>query len=165
MRGLVRVSLPATTNRHWDERGEILAVLPRGQVVSVIGPTTASGWLNVRTSLPPVDVVNKPDLAADPQVHGAVDDDAANLEIARQRRDNIVTRVPLRMMGYSHVGTFLYFDHKGNISNDRGHWFRFLDGAEGRIAYLGALEPDDATDHRTARGYLPHLARQQNPFV
>lgn len=78
--------------------------------------------------------------------------------------NDIVTRVPLRVMGYSHVGTFLYIDHQGNVSSDRGHWFRFLDGAEGRIADLGRLGPDDAKDHSMERGYLPHLAKQQNPF-
>lgn len=79
--------------------------------------------------------------------------------------NDIVTRVPLRVMGYSHVGTFLYFDAKGQVSADRGHWFRFLDGVEGRIADLGKLGPDDAKDHSMEKGYLPNLARLNNPFA
>ena len=79
--------------------------------------------------------------------------------------NDIVTRVPLRVMGYSHVGTFLYFDKQGELSSDRGHWFRFLDSVEGRIADLGRLGPDDAKDHSMAKGYLPNLARLRNPFA
>lgn len=78
--------------------------------------------------------------------------------------NDIVTRVPLRLMGYSHVGTFLYFDSHGNISADRGHWFRFLDGVEGRIADIGRLGPDDAKDHSMEHGYLPNLKKLKTPF-
>ena len=70
--------------------------------------------------------------------------------------NDVVTRVALRVMGYSHVGTFLYFDADGIVSADRGHWFRFLDGGEGRIADLGKLGPDDAKDHCLEHGPSPH---------
>lgn len=44
-----------------------------------------------------------------------------------QNNEDIVTRVPARLMGYSHVGASLYIDGEQKIHNDPGFWFRFLD--------------------------------------
>lgn len=50
-----RVAVAKLNLRKLAESGDVLAVLPRGQVVSGIGEPSANGWLNVRTSLPHVD--------------------------------------------------------------------------------------------------------------
>ena len=44
-----------------------------------------------------------------------------------QNNEDIVTRVPARLMGYSHVGSCLYIDGAKQIHDDPGYWFRFLD--------------------------------------
>lgn len=77
---------------------------------------------------------------------------------------DVVTRVPTRLTGYSHVGTFVYFDKDGKASADRGFWFRFLDRMEGRLLDIGTLGFDDLKDHSMTYGYLPNLAKLQNPF-
>lgn len=48
-----------------------------------------------------------------------------------QNNEDIVTRVPARLAGYSHVGDCLYIDSDGDIHKDPGWWFRFLDTVEG----------------------------------
>ena len=78
--------------------------------------------------------------------------------------NDVVTRVPLRTMGYSHVGTFLYFDADGKLHDDMGFWFRFVDSVKGAVEDLGHLEPDNIRDHSMDTGYLPRLAKRFNPF-
>jgi len=53
-----------------------------------------------------------------------------------QNNEDIVTRVPARLMGYSHVGTCLYIDSKERIHDDPGFWFRFLDVFDGALDAL-----------------------------
>lgn len=73
-----------------------------------------------------------------------------------QNNEDIVTRVPARFMGYSHVGHCLYIDEEGAIHNDPGFWFRFLDVVEG--AYdsimneggLGGIKDHDMKHYMTA---------------
>ena len=51
--------------------------------------------------------------------------------------NDVVTRVPLRAMNYSQVGTFLYFDAEENLTDDLHWWYQFSDRVEGRIDDLG----------------------------
>jgi triacylglycerol lipase len=53
-----------------------------------------------------------------------------------QNNEDIVTRVPSRLMGYSHVGTCLYIDGDKQIHDDPGFWFRFLDVYDGSLDTL-----------------------------
>jgi triacylglycerol lipase len=73
--------------------------------------------------------------------------------------NDMVTRVPLRLTGYSHIGTFLYFDANGRLSDDLGAWNRFLDSVKGSIEDLGKLGPDGIRDHSMTHGYLPNLEK------
>ena len=79
--------------------------------------------------------------------------------------NDVVTRVPLRAMKYSHVGTFLYFDADGNLTDDLHWWYRFLDRVEGRIEDLGKLGTDGIKDHSMNR-YIANLEQNTgvNPF-
>ena len=43
---------------------------------------------------------------------------------------DIVTRVPPREIGYSHVGQCLFFDDKGRLNNDDHLWQRFLENVQ-----------------------------------
>ena len=53
-----------------------------------------------------------------------------------QNNEDIVTRVPSRLMGYSHVGQCLYIDTEGAVQTDTGFWYRFLDFFEGAFDTL-----------------------------
>lgn len=79
--------------------------------------------------------------------------------------NDLVTRVPLRTMGFSHVGSFLYFDAAGELHDDLGWWYRFLDGVKGRVEDLGRLGPDVLKDH-SMDNYVTNLGknRGKNPF-
>lgn len=61
--------------------------------------------------------------------------------------NDIVPRVPFRAMGYSHVGTFRYFDESGGQRDDISWWDKVVDRMTGRIEDL--LEPgtDGLKDH------------------
>jgi triacylglycerol lipase len=60
---------------------------------------------------------------------------------------DLVTRVPLRAMGYSHAGTLLYFTDKGELKADPGLWDTFLNRMQGRIEDLGRMGPADLKQH------------------
>lgn len=64
--------------------------------------------------------------------------------------NDIVTRVPARVMGYSHVGSYLYIDTDKFIYREPGFWFRFIDlidGAVSRFKEESALGFDSIRDH------------------
>ena len=79
--------------------------------------------------------------------------------------NDIVTRVPLRAMNYSHVGTFLYFNKDGDLTDDLHWWYQFLDSVGGRIEDLGKPGTDGLKDHSMDR-YLKWLQKNinVNPF-
>jgi triacylglycerol lipase len=60
---------------------------------------------------------------------------------------DLVTRVPLRTMGFSHAGTLLYFTDKGKLMADPGLWDAFLNRMQGRIEDLGNMGPADLKQH------------------
>lgn len=63
---------------------------------------------------------------------------------------DLVTRVPLRAMGFSHAGTLLYFTDKGELTADPGWWDAFLNRMQGRIEDLGKMGQgrSEAARHR-----------------
>ena len=60
---------------------------------------------------------------------------------------DLVTRVPLRAMGFSHAGTPLVFTDKGKLEADPGLWSAFLNRMQGRIDDLGKLGLADLKQH------------------
>lgn len=64
---------------------------------------------------------------------------------------DLVTRVPLREMGYSHAGKLVYFDDKGKLHTDPGLWSRFLNRVQAHIADLGQLGPAGINLHSMER--------------
>ena len=81
-------------------------------------------------------------------------------------QEDIVTRVPMRLFNYSHVGTYLYLSAEGKISDDMASWFRFLDCAKAALPDLLDMKMDALADHSMTNGYLPKLAKNVtfNPF-
>jgi triacylglycerol lipase len=78
---------------------------------------------------------------------------------------DLVTRVPLRAMGYSHPGTMLYFTDKGELTGDPGWWDAFLNRMQGRIEDLGTMGPTDLKEHSSDRYVeLTRKDRMVNPF-
>jgi len=79
--------------------------------------------------------------------------------------NDVVTRVPTRLMGFSHIGTFLYFDHKRELQTDLHFWYQLLDRIEGRIDDLGKIGTDGLKDH-FMDAYLAGLEKNRavNPF-
>ncbi|NEQ96048.1 MAG: lipase family protein [Cyanothece sp. SIO2G6] len=64
-----------------------------------------------------------------------------------QNNNDLVTRAPARLMGYSHVGTYVHISNDGTICLEPGFWLRFLDRVEGAIEDLGELGIDGVKDH------------------
>lgn len=73
--------------------------------------------------------------------------------------NDVVTRVPPRVAGFSHVGTLLYFDANGDVKSDPALWFKFVDSIKGGVENLGKLAPDAIRDHSMDAGYLPNLKK------
>lgn len=63
--------------------------------------------------------------------------------------NDVVTRVPPRLMGYGHVmGINLnYLDEDGNLHHDISWWERFKDRIKGRICDFGEIGTDGIKDH------------------
>lgn len=63
--------------------------------------------------------------------------------------NDIVCRVPTRLMGYRHVKNINlnYLDEDGNLHHDISWWERFKDRVKGRICDFGELGTDGIKDH------------------
>ena len=64
-----------------------------------------------------------------------------------QNNNDIVTRIPARLMGYGHVGQCIYIDGDGDLHDDPGYWFKFLDAVEGAIDNIKEKGLDMINDH------------------
>lgn len=64
-----------------------------------------------------------------------------------QNNNDLVTRAPARIMGYSHVGTYLYITQKQQILQDPGRWLEFLDNVSGAMESLNEIGIDGVVDH------------------
>jgi len=82
--------------------------------------------------------------------------EAGNRHYRFQNNEDIVTRVPARLMGYSHVGSCLYIDKDKQIHDDPGYWYRFLDIVEGSVdslkdqGHVGAVSDHDMDNYLAA---------------
>ena len=65
--------------------------------------------------------------------------------------NDFVTRVPARLMGYSHVGTYLYISEERSIHQEAGFWFRFVDYIDGFKEALKEKGIDAIEDHKMDR--------------
>ena len=61
--------------------------------------------------------------------------------------NDIITRVPSRTAGYSHVGTWVYVTQEITLHVDPGFWFRFVDGIDGVVNDISKLSIDFIADH------------------
>ena len=68
-----------------------------------------------------------------------------------------VTRVPPRAMGYSHMGTLVYFDNQGSPHHGIQWWRNFLNGWCGAIENILDWCGEGLRDHRMVH-YLERLA-------
>lgn len=59
------------------------------------------------------------------------DAEAKNRYFRFQNNNDMVSRIPQRLAGYTHVGTFIYIDTDQNLSTDVGAWFQFSDRFDG----------------------------------
>ena len=67
--------------------------------------------------------------------------------------NDVVTRVPPRVLGYRHIGTFRYFDADGKFHTNMSKWNRFLDRMNGRFDDILKWGADGIKDHSMS-GYL-----------
>ncbi|MEY2631349.1 MAG: hypothetical protein RIR00_3 [Pseudomonadota bacterium] len=81
-------------------------------------------------------------------------------------KEDIVTRVPGRLMTYSHIGNYLYLDKDGKLSDDIGYWYRFIDCTKAVLDDLSELQPGLPLfeDHSMSNGYLPKLKLNINTY-
>lgn len=75
-----------------------------------------------------------------------------NIEAAKrtfrfQNNNDIVSRIPSRVMGYSHIGSFVYITDKKKLTTDAGFWFQFLDRVKGAVNDIGKGGIDMIEDH------------------
>ncbi len=61
--------------------------------------------------------------------------------------NDIVSRVPTRLRGFSHVGQTIYIDRDNSLHTDIGFWHRFQDRLRGAIDALNEKGIDHFTDH------------------
>ena len=61
--------------------------------------------------------------------------------------NDLVTRVPARLMGYAHVGTYIYITQEGDMRQNPGEWFRFVDSVDGAFDDFMKKGIDGIKDH------------------
>lgn len=78
---------------------------------------------------------------------------------------DIVTRVPSRVMLYSHIGNFLYLDIEKKLHTDVHWWYSFLDTVEGAADDFKNRELGTIADHMMDQ-YIGGLERNRafNPY-
>jgi triacylglycerol lipase len=86
--------------------------------------------------------------------------EAASKTFRFHNNNDIVTRVPARLMGYSHVGTYIYIDEDLELSSNPGAWYRFVDGVRGVASSIGESGFDAIEDHAIGR-YLKAIGRSK----
>lgn len=74
--------------------------------------------------------------------------------------NDIVTRVPARVMGFSHVGDYLYISQEEVIHQEPGFWFKFVDYVDGTISARSEEGIDFLTDHDMSK-YLKAIESWQ----
>jgi len=62
-----------------------------------------------------------------------------------------MTRLPPRSAGYSHVGTFRYFTDEGELVDDMGWWYQFLDRVAGSLDEFRRWGSDGLKNHDMAQ--------------
>ncbi len=74
-----------------------------------------------------------------------------------QNNNDIVTRVPLRLMGYRHDGTLMYIGHDGTVyDKPMGMWPKFKDRMKGMGGGIKQGKVDNFSDHAMAE-YIHHI--------
>ena len=61
--------------------------------------------------------------------------------------NDLVTRIPARLMGYTHIGTYLYISAEKSIHQEVGFWFKFVDYIDGAIEAVKEEGIDAIADH------------------
>ena len=77
-----------------------------------------------------------------------------------QNNNDLVTRAPARLMGYSHVGTYLHITEDKVLHPEPGFWLRFLDAIDGAVEALKEKGIDGVEDHKM-QDYLSAVHRWQ----
>ena len=64
-----------------------------------------------------------------------------------QNNNDLVSRIPARLMGYSHVGNCIYISEENELCGSPGFWFKFLDAIDGAVSAFGKKGLDGIQDH------------------
>jgi triacylglycerol lipase len=75
-------------------------------------------------------------------------------------KNDLVTRVPIRALFYSHVGQLFYFDDKNDLHTDPSFWYRFVDGIQVRIQDIADLDLSTFESHLIVE-YLKALEKNK----
>jgi triacylglycerol lipase len=60
---------------------------------------------------------------------------------------DLVTRIPLLMQGYRHIGRRMYFDESGTLERDAGNWPVARDDLRYRLRHFGRIQAVGLTPH------------------
>lgn len=70
---------------------------------------------------------------------------------------DLVTRVPPRELGYSHIGQLKYFDSRGQLQEDEGWWNKFL--REVKVGSEGLIRPVTSVKNHSSSLYANLLEK------
>lgn len=83
----------------------------------------------------------------DQQFSRTFNTEAKNKFYRFQNCSDLVTRIPARIMGYSHQGEFRYLDDEGRLHKDVGFWYRFVDTTAAVLSDIGKKGLSGIKDH------------------
>ncbi|OKH18757.1 lipase family protein [[Limnothrix rosea] IAM M-220] len=160
--GTVHRGFNAALNSLWPElETEIQALRTANQTIWLTGhslggalATLATAKLHLDNSQIPVSglyTFGQPRVGSQ-KFSIAFNSQLKNITFRCVNNNDVVTRVPPQIFGYSHVGRLMYFDARGRLRNDRNlsWWARFWDRLEGRYRDVFDLDPDGIGDHSMA---------------
>ena len=77
--------------------------------------------------------------------------------------NDLVTRIPPRSFGFSHLGSFKYFTDEGNLEHHIGWWDLFLDSWQGHIHEI--FSGDIGFGDHSMTGYRELVSRQVSDLL
>jgi len=150
----VHVGFQEALDRVWDEVFTTFRLFLRRQTVWITGHSLGGALAMLAARRLRVEGLDFNGLytfgsprVGNPTFCGSCDQAFSSRAFRFVNNNDVVTRVPGRIVGYDHMGTLKYFDHKGALQENLSHWEAFLDRVQGK--WEDFLQPgtDGLKDH------------------
>jgi triacylglycerol lipase len=156
--GAIHTGFKEALDRVWEEVLITFRIFHRGQPIWITGHSLGAALATLAAQRLMAENINFNGLYTfgSPRVGNPAFCEACNKAFAARtfrfvNNNDVVTRVPQRVLGYDHLGTLKYLDHEGKVQDDLSFWEAFLDRVQGRWEDFLSPGTDGINDHPIGR--------------